>query len=107
MSDLDPISDGPIEVPPQGFVPDRDQLIVLMSELRSAGVELGAYDERIARWVAGWDWMTVATIASWIRRAAAEAPVGPVVPDSYHCEHRDLGVDDYGATRCNHCGQVF
>lgn len=35
------------------------------------------------------------------------AAANPVVPDSVHCEHRDLGTDDYGATRCNHCGLVF
>lgn len=72
MSIVDPISDGPIEIPPRGFVPGDELLQALLAELEAAGVHLGAYDQRIARWVAGWDWMTVATIASWIRRATAD-----------------------------------
>jgi hypothetical protein len=71
VSTVDPISDQPIETPPRGFVPGSEQLAALIAELSAAGVELGAYDQRIAEWVAGWDWMTVATIASWVRRAAA------------------------------------
>jgi hypothetical protein len=68
----DPISDGPIRSTPRGFVPDDEQLRALLAELEAAGVELGAYDRRLAEWVAGWDWSTVATIASWVRRAAAK-----------------------------------
>lgn len=38
-----------------------------------AGVELGAYDERIVRWFAGFaDGGTYAVIASWVKRAARE-----------------------------------
>lgn len=59
----------PISTAPVGYVPEADQLAVLIKELHSAGVELGTYDERIAKWVAGWDWSTVATVASWIYRA--------------------------------------
>lgn len=69
MSHVDPISDQPIETSPRGFVPAEQQLEALLAELEAAGVELGAYDQRIAQWVAGWDWPTVAVIASWIRRA--------------------------------------
>jgi len=72
VSGIDPISDQPIETPPRGFVPADEQMDKLLAELSAAGVELGAYDRRMAEWVAGWDWMTVATIASWIRRAAAK-----------------------------------
>jgi hypothetical protein len=32
---------------------------------------------------------------------------GPVVPDHVHCEHNETRQDDYGATRCTHCGLVF
>ena len=71
MSAVDPISDQPIETSPRGFVPASEQLAALLAELSAAGVELGAYDRRIAEWVAGLDWMTVATIASWVRRASA------------------------------------
>ena len=43
---------------------------MLTDALTAAGVELGAYDERIATWLAGWEPHTVAVIASWITRAA-------------------------------------
>ena len=43
---------------------------MLTGALEAAGVELGAYDERIATWLAGWEPHTVAVIASWISRAA-------------------------------------
>jgi hypothetical protein len=36
-----------------------------------AGIELGAWDRRIAAWLAGWDVATVVTIASWIERSRA------------------------------------
>ncbi|MFJ9542374.1 hypothetical protein ACIRPX_34650 [Streptomyces sp. NPDC101225] len=66
----DPISDGPIETAPRGFVGHKVQRADLLAELNAAGVELGAYDRRIIDWLAGWDYPTVATIASLIRRAA-------------------------------------
>lgn len=49
------------------------------------------------------------TYAEHVERFITEygKALGPVVPDSHYCEHSDLGVDDYGATRCNHCGLVF
>jgi hypothetical protein len=43
---------------------------LLVQALEAAGVELGAFDERIAAWLAGWEPHTVAVIASWITRAA-------------------------------------
>ncbi len=33
------------------------------------GVQLGAYDERIVRWLAGWEVPTVATVVSLLWRA--------------------------------------
>jgi uncharacterized iron-regulated membrane protein len=33
------------------------------------GVQLGAYDERIVRWLAGWDMPVVATVVSLLWRA--------------------------------------
>jgi hypothetical protein len=42
---------------------------MLAAALAAAGVELGAYDERIVSWLAGWEPQTVAVIASWIIRA--------------------------------------
>lgn len=63
------IPDSPIDTPPRGFVPDDEQLAILHDTLHAAGVELGDYDERIAAWLAMWEWSTVAVIASWIKRA--------------------------------------
>ncbi|MEV0994630.1 hypothetical protein [Nonomuraea sp. NPDC050202] len=36
-----------------------------------AGVELGAYDERMVVWLSGWDVPTVATVASLLYRVRA------------------------------------
>jgi cell division protein YceG involved in septum cleavage len=69
-ADPPPIPAGPIDTEPIGFRPSREQEAILRDLLAAAGVELGAYDERIATWLAGWDWSTVAVIASWIQRAA-------------------------------------
>ncbi|MFJ4786158.1 hypothetical protein [Streptomyces sp. NPDC088794] len=67
--DNDPISDGPLSNAPFGYSPDSSQRVALYAELANAGVELGTYDRRIVDWIAGWDYPTVATIASLIRRA--------------------------------------
>jgi hypothetical protein len=62
---------GPIESEPLGFRPSREQEAILRDVLAAAGVELGAYDERIVRWLAEFaDWSTFAVITSWIQRAA-------------------------------------
>jgi hypothetical protein len=67
---LDPIPDGPIDRPGPLGVPGEDRARdELLAVLAAAGVELGEYDERIAAWLAGWEWSTVATVASWIKRA--------------------------------------
>lgn len=65
----DPVPTGPIDTMPKGFVPGAEQQKQLLSALAAAGVELGTYDQRIVEWVAGWDWSTVATITSWVKRA--------------------------------------
>jgi len=44
-----------------------------------AGVELGAYDHQILRWLAGWEPGTCAVIAGLITRAAAPARPGAVM----------------------------
>jgi hypothetical protein len=33
------------------------------------GVDMGAYDDRVVSWMAGWDDSTVRTLCSWIERA--------------------------------------
>lgn len=51
---------------------------MLLDALAAAGVYLGAYDHRIAEWLAGWEPQTVAVIAAWVERAARtrEGPPG-------------------------------
>ena len=63
---------GPVEVAPAGFVPGAVQAEILAGVL--AGVELGAWDQRILGWLAGLDASTVLTVASWIARSRAAGP---------------------------------
>ena len=58
---------GPVEAAPRGFVPEGERAEILAGVL--AGIELGAWDRRIAEWLAGWDPATVLTVASWIARS--------------------------------------
>ncbi len=44
---------------------------MLTDACAAAGVELGAYDRRILRWLAGWEPTTCAVVAGIIARAAA------------------------------------
>jgi hypothetical protein len=67
------VPDGPVEVAPPGFVSRVEQQLILDEVL--AGVELGAWDQRMVGWLAGWDAATVLTIASWIVRARERGPV--------------------------------
>ena len=43
---------------------------MISDALDAAGVELGQFDYRIARWLAGFEPQTCAVIASWIERAS-------------------------------------
>ena len=47
------LSAGPVEVPPAGFVPAEGLAEILAGVL--AGIELGAWDRRVAGWLAGLD----------------------------------------------------
>ncbi|NLU68474.1 hypothetical protein [Streptomyces sp. HNM0574] len=67
---MDSVPDGPLDAEPRGFTSQEEQHAVLLAELDAAGVHLGTYDARIVQWLAGWDWSTVAVVASLIRRAA-------------------------------------
>ena len=58
---------GPVEAAPRGFVPEGERAEILAGVL--AGIEMGAWDRRIAAWLAGWDAGAVVTIASWIERS--------------------------------------
>ena len=57
---------GPFQVEPTGFLSSAEQRLLLVEAL--AGVELGAWDERIVTWLAGWETGTVVTVGSWLRR---------------------------------------
>jgi hypothetical protein len=58
---------GPLESAPGGFVPEPERAVILAGVL--AGIELGAWDRRVACWLAGLDTATALTIASWIERS--------------------------------------
>ena len=58
---------GPLESDPGGFVQQAERSAILAGVL--GGVELGAWDRRVAVWLAGLDTSTMLTIASWIARS--------------------------------------
>ena len=64
---------GPLESAPGGFVPEAERSVVLAGVLD--GVELGAWDRRVAGWLAGLDTATALTVASWIARAREAGPL--------------------------------
>jgi hypothetical protein len=66
------VPDGPVEVPPAGFMPRAEQEQILEAAL--AGIELGGHDRRIVAWMANWDTSTLVTVVSWIVRARAAGP---------------------------------
>jgi hypothetical protein len=63
---------GPLEADPGGFLPQAERAALLAGVL--GGVELGAWDRRVARWLTGLDTSTVVTVASWIARSRAAGP---------------------------------
>jgi hypothetical protein len=65
------VPSGPLEWAPGGFVPEAERSVILADVL--GGVELGAWDRRVAGWLAGLDTATALTVASWIARARAES----------------------------------
>jgi hypothetical protein len=60
---------GPLESDPGGFVPQAERSVILAGVLD--GVELGAWDRRVASWLTGLDTSTLVTVASWIARSRA------------------------------------
>jgi hypothetical protein len=58
---------GPLESAPGGFWPQEERSAVLAGVLD--GVEMGAWDRRVARWLTELDTSTLVTVASWIVRA--------------------------------------
>jgi hypothetical protein len=60
----------PIDREPRGYpYLSKENEALLRDTLAAAGVELGAYDDLILRWLAKWEFGTVAVVASWITRA--------------------------------------
>jgi hypothetical protein len=60
---------GPLESAPGGFVPQGERVALLAGVLD--GLEMGAWDRRVARWLTELDTSTLATVASWIARSRA------------------------------------
>jgi hypothetical protein len=60
---------GPLESDPVGFWTQEERAAVLAGVLD--GIELGAWDRRVAGWLAELDTPTLVTVASWIARARA------------------------------------
>ena len=63
------VSAGPLESDPGGFAPQEERAAVLAGVLE--GVEMGAWDRRVARWLTELDTSTLVTVASWIARSRA------------------------------------
>ena len=66
-----PIDREPLDYPAPGVYPGTARKAEILADVfRAAGVELGAYDDRIAHWLADTaDWSTFAVITSWVQRA--------------------------------------
>jgi hypothetical protein len=64
---------GPLESAPGGFVPEAERSVILAGAL--GGIGLGAWDRRVAAWLAGLDTSTALTVASWIARAREAGPL--------------------------------
>lgn len=94
MSTPEGIPRGPVEVEPvhaigvrDGYditVANRDALLAALD-----GLELGAYDRRIAGWLTVWEPPVVATVCSWLYRAREMPPNGassavPAAEDDSH-----------------------
>jgi hypothetical protein len=79
MPDTAGIPTQPVDTEPTGFYARDAQADALRDTLTAAGVELGTYDMRIVNWLAGWEWGTLAVIASWVARAAQTRAPAPAI----------------------------
>jgi hypothetical protein len=57
----------------------QSRLALLTDTLRAAGVELGPWDQQVARWLAGLDVQTIAPVIGWVNRAGREPAPGIIV----------------------------
>ena len=72
---------------------------LLCEALSAAGVDLGAYDHRIVRWMAGWEPELCAVVAGWVTRAAGNVDDGPPEPErdrSYEIADEDTVTGEPG-----------
>lgn len=60
----------------------REDRQILLDELAAAGVDLGKEDLRTVGWLGNWEYGTLVTIASWIKRAHATGRQEVVTDDS-------------------------
>jgi hypothetical protein len=58
------------------FVAPQARLALLTDTLRAAGVELGPWDQQVARWLADLDVQAIAPVIGWVSRAGREPPPG-------------------------------
>ena len=58
----------------------ESRLGLLTETLRAAGVDLGPWDQQVARWLAGLDAQTIAPVIGWVSRAGREPPARPHRP---------------------------
>ena len=65
---------------------------MITAACQAAGIEVGEYDARIVRWLAGFEPQACAVVAGLVARAAAAARPGP------HAVVFDLAADDQGNT---------
>jgi hypothetical protein len=64
----------PIDHEPRGYPFLRKENEALLRDtLAAAGVELGEWDDLILRWLANWEFGTVAVVASWVTRASSQS----------------------------------
>ncbi|WP_068924945.1 hypothetical protein [Planobispora rosea] len=75
---------GPIEAEPYDAIrkgPGESLTAANRTALSTAlrGLELGAYDEDIVGWLAGWEPSVVAVVCAWLHRARAAGPI-PAAP---------------------------
>jgi hypothetical protein len=68
MADARPVYDAYRATYERGLM-DRTNAGRLGEALAAAQVELGAYDERIVAWLAGWEPEVVQVVIGWIERA--------------------------------------
>ena len=59
-------------------VAPQSRLSLLTETLRAAGVDLGQWDQQVARWLAGLDVQTIAPVIGWVSRVG-RAPMSAVI----------------------------